>query len=40
MTIRATQPLIFDSYKKNKITGSLVIVEEGSNNTVCAGMIV
>lgn len=40
MTLRTTQALIFDSYDKNRITGSLVLVEEGTNNTVCAGMIV
>jgi sulfate adenylyltransferase subunit 1 len=40
MTIRTTQPLVFDSYDKNRITGSLIIVDEATNNTVCAGMIV
>lgn len=40
MTLRTTQPLVFDSYEKNRITGSLVIIDEGTNNTVCAGMIV
>jgi sulfate adenylyltransferase subunit 1 len=40
MTLRTTQPLIYDSYKENRITGSLILVDEGTNNTVCAGMIV
>jgi sulfate adenylyltransferase subunit 1 len=40
MTIRTTQPLVFDAYDKNRITGSLLLVDEGTNNTVCAGMIV
>ncbi len=40
MTIRTTQPLVFDSYDKNRTTGSLILVDEGTNNTVCAGMIV
>ena len=40
LTIRTTQPLLFDSYRKNRITGSLVLVDEGTNETVCAGMIV
>lgn len=40
MTIRTTQPLVYDSYEKNRITGSLILVDEGTNNTVCAGMIV
>lgn len=40
LTIRTTQPLLFDSYRKNRITGSLVLVDEGTNETVCAGMII
>ncbi len=39
VTLRTTQPLFFDSYRKNRITGSLVLVDEGTNETVCAGMI-
>lgn len=38
--LRTTKPLYFDSYRKNRITGSLVLIDEGTNNTVCAGMIV
>jgi sulfate adenylyltransferase subunit 1 len=37
--LRTTQPLFFDSYKKNRITGSFVLIDEGTNETVCAGMI-
>jgi len=37
--IRTTKPLIFDKYKKNRTTGSLVLIDEGTNETVCAGMI-
>jgi len=37
--IRTTKPLFFDSYKKNRITGSLVLIDEGTNETVGAGMI-
>lgn len=40
MTIRTTKPLFYDSYKKNRVTGSLVLIDEGTNETVCAGMIV
>lgn len=40
MTLRTTLPLIYDSYRKNRITGSVILVEEGTNNTVCAGMII
>jgi sulfate adenylyltransferase subunit 1 len=38
--IRTTKPLFFDSYRRNRITGSLILVEEGTNETVGAGMIV
>lgn len=38
--IRTTKPLLADSYRKNRITGSLVLVDEGTNETVAAGMLV
>tara|TARA_Y100000385_G_C13061080_1_gene624445 strand:+ start:551 stop:1816 length:1266 start_codon:yes stop_codon:yes gene_type:complete len=38
--IRTTKPLFIDEYRKNRITGSFVLVDEGSNNTVAAGMII
>src|SRR5690606_35417785 len=37
--IRTAQPLFFDSYRKNRITGSLILVDEATNETVAAGMI-
>jgi sulfate adenylyltransferase subunit 1 len=38
--IRTAQPLNIDSYRKNRITGSVILVDEGTNETVAAGMIV
>ncbi len=38
--IRTTVPLFFDSYSKNRITGSVIFIEEGTNETVGAGMII
>ena len=38
--IKTTQPLFFDSYFKNRITGSLVLIDEGTFETVAAGMII
>jgi sulfate adenylyltransferase subunit 1 len=38
--IHTAQPLFVDSYRKNRITGSLVLVDAGTNETVAAGMIV
>ena len=37
--IRTTVPLFFDSYRKNRITGSFILIDESNNNTVGAGMI-
>ena len=38
--LRTSQPLQFDSYRKNRITGSIILVDEGTFETVGAGMIV
>jgi sulfate adenylyltransferase subunit 1 len=38
--IRTTKPLFYDPYRRNRITGSIILIEEGNNNTVGAGMIV
>ena len=38
--IRTSKPIFYDSYKENRITGSVIIIDEGSNNTVGAGMII
>jgi sulfate adenylyltransferase subunit 1 len=40
ITIKTSKPLFFDSYKKNNITGSIIFIDEGTNETVAAGMIV
>lgn len=37
--IRTTKPLFYDSYKRNRTTGSLIIIDEFTNETVGAGMI-
>jgi sulfate adenylyltransferase subunit 1 len=38
--IRTANPLIFDSYCQNRVTGSLILVDEGTNETLGAGMII
>ena len=38
--IRSTKPLFYDSYRTNRITGSVILIDEATNVTVCAGMIV
>ncbi len=38
--IRTTEPLFYDSYNRNRTTGSLILIDEYTNETVGAGMIV
>jgi len=38
--IRTTKPLMTDSYRKNRTTGSIILVDDATNETVAAGMIV
>ena len=40
ITLRTSQPLFYDSYKINRTTGSFILVDEQTNQTVAAGMIV
>jgi bifunctional enzyme CysN/CysC len=37
--LRTTQPLFFDEYRRNRTTGSFILIDEASNTTVGAGMI-
>jgi len=37
--IRAMNPVIHDSYKQNRVTGSFILVDEATNATVAAGML-
>jgi bifunctional enzyme CysN/CysC len=39
LTMRTTQPLFFDPYRRNRETGSFILIDEGTNATVGAGMI-
>jgi bifunctional enzyme CysN/CysC len=32
-------PLVFDSYRRNRVTGSLIVIDEATNETVAAGVI-
>jgi sulfate adenylyltransferase subunit 1 len=38
--IRTTSPLFYDSYRKNRATGSVILIDEFTNETVGAGMII
>ena len=37
--LKTAKPLIFDGYETNRLTGSFILVEQGSNATVAAGML-
>jgi bifunctional enzyme CysN/CysC len=39
-SIRTTAPLFFDEYRRNRDTGSFVLIDEATSNTVAAGMII
>jgi sulfate adenylyltransferase large subunit len=39
VSLRVTQPLFYDSYRRNRFTGSFVVAAEDTNATVGAGMI-
>jgi len=38
--IRTTKPLMIDSYRENRLTGSVILVDDATNETVAAGMVV
>ena len=40
VSMKVQQPLVFDSYTKNRFTGSFIVIDEATNNTVAAGMII
>jgi sulfate adenylyltransferase subunit 1 len=37
--MRTTRPLMFDEYRRNRVTGSLILIDEATNETVAAGTI-
>ena len=39
VTLRVTQPLFYDSYRRNRQTGSFILATEDSNLTAGAGML-
>ncbi len=39
VNIKLQQPLVFDSYRDNRATGSFIVIDETTNHTVAAGMI-
>ena len=37
--LRTAKPLVFDAYSSNRLTGSFILIEQGTNATVAAGML-
>ena len=40
VSIRTSKLLFYDAYKKNRQTGSLIVIDEQSNDTIGAAMII
>jgi bifunctional enzyme CysN/CysC/sulfate adenylyltransferase subunit 1 len=36
--LKTAKPLVFDGYTNNRLTGSFILIEQGTNATVAAGM--
>jgi len=39
VALKIQQPLVFDCYEEDRATGSFIVIDEATNNTVAAGMI-
>jgi len=37
--IKTAKPIVFDGYTTNRLTGSFILIEQGTNATVAAGML-
>jgi sulfate adenylyltransferase subunit 1 len=40
VVLRTTKPLFVDAYRKNRTTGSIILIDEQTNETVGVGMII
>jgi bifunctional enzyme CysN/CysC len=38
--LRTTQPILADEYRRNRATGGFILIDEATNGTVGAGMII
>ena len=39
VTIKTAKPIFYDSYARNRVTGSVILIDEFTNETVAAGVI-
>jgi bifunctional enzyme CysN/CysC len=40
IALRVTSPILYDEYRRNRVTGSFILIDEATNGTVAAGMII
>jgi sulfate adenylyltransferase subunit 1 len=40
ISLKTTAPIFYDSYRNNRNTGSVILIDESTNETVAAGMII
>ena len=40
VSLQTSAPIHFDRYRRNRVTGSFILIDEQTNNTVAAGMII
>lgn len=38
--VRTTKPVYYDAYRRNRLTGSVILIDEYTNETVAAGMLI
>jgi bifunctional enzyme CysN/CysC len=39
ITLRATTPVMYDAYRRNRATGGFILIDEATDNTVAAGIL-
>ena len=39
LRLRLSSPLFLDEYRRNRVTGSFILIDESTNDTVAAGMV-
>jgi bifunctional enzyme CysN/CysC/sulfate adenylyltransferase subunit 1 len=37
--LKTAKPIVYDGYTTNRLTGSFILIEQGTNATVAAGML-
>jgi len=37
--LKISKPIVYDGYTTNRLTGSFILIEQGTNATVAAGML-